>query len=71
MFADLKVAATGGLHKFADDVITIPSAVFFLGVGELHDEMREKAHVAFLPEENTVGGHHRDRRGRLPDNTVR
>src|SRR5580658_3918496 len=56
MQTDLPVPATRGINKSADDVITLPSFLVFLGITELLNKVRQQARVFLLPQQHAIRG---------------
>ena len=56
MQADLAMTAGPGLSEAANLVITLPRSLLLRGIVELVNEIRQQAHIAFLPQQNAIGG---------------
>jgi hypothetical protein len=56
MQTDLPVPATRGVNKGADDVISLPSSLVFLGITELLYKMRQQPRIHLLPKQHAIRG---------------
>jgi len=54
MQTDLAMTARVGLNEILDLVITLPGAIFFLGVADLSDEVSKQPCVFLSPKQNAI-----------------